>query len=252
MKILFGIKYDSSTWTWFDIIWPWIGLALAIILFGLLLTTNIFRKDILGSRWRDAQWLSWLAIPIYMIHQFEEYGIDLIGERHAFPNGLCRDLGLGNYPTCPIPHEFYLFVNIPLVWFFAIYAARISVKNPFVGLGLYSVIISNGVVHIGTFLIKQEYNPGLFTALIIFLPSFIWLCRACYRQDQFQKKEIFVLIFTGIVLHAFLISSVFAFVNHKIGRVPFDFIQIINASTIIFLPWIGVRFLKLGPKRINT
>ena len=145
MKTLFGIKYDSNTWTWFDIIWPWVGLALAIILLGLLLTTNIFRQTILGSRWRDAKWLAWLAIPIYMIHQFEEYGLDLTGENHAFPNGLCQNLRLDNYPICPIPHEFYLFVNIPLVWFFAIFAARVSSKNPFAGFGLYSVIISNGI-----------------------------------------------------------------------------------------------------------
>ena len=86
-----------------------------------------------------------------MIHEFEEYGVDFLGDKHAFPNGLCQNLRLGNYPTCSISHEFYLYVNIPLVWFFAVLAATFSFKNLFVGLGLYSVIISNGIVHILTF-----------------------------------------------------------------------------------------------------
>ena len=86
-----------------------------------------------------------------MIHEFEEYGVDFLGDKHAFPNGLCQNLRLGNYPTCSIPHEFYLYLNIPLVWFFAVLAATFSFKNLFVGLGLYGVIISNGIVHILTF-----------------------------------------------------------------------------------------------------
>ena len=230
--------------------WPWIGLAAAIIILAILLATNILRQNMQVSRWRDAVWLSWMAIPIYVIHEFEEYGIDILGEKHAFPNGLCRDLKLGNYPNCPVPHEFYLYVNIPLVWFFGLIAAIFSRRNPFVGLGLYSVIISNGMVHILTSLLKQEYNPGLFTAIVIFLPSFIWLCIACFGKSGLPRKGIPVIIITGIILHAILISSVFAFVDHKISGMVLDIIQVINASTIILLPWLGDKLMNIYNKRV--
>jgi hypothetical protein len=236
-------------WTWFDIAWPWIGLIAAVIILSLLFVTNIFRHNIQISRWRDVAWLSWLAIPIYMIHEFEEYGVDFLGTRHAFPNGLCQNLDLENYPACPIPHEFYLYVNIPLVWFFAVLAAGFSFKHSFVRLGLYSVIISNAMAHIIPFLFKQEYNPGLFTAVIFFLPSFLWICAACFGRNGFPKKGIWVLVITGIILHTILISSIFAFIDHRISSTTLDLIQAFNASTIILLPWFGDKFLRVTGKR---
>jgi hypothetical protein len=52
-----------------------------------------------------------------------------LGKKHAFPDGLCSNLGLGNYPVCPIPHEFFLYVNNTLVWFFAVLSAKFSPKK---------------------------------------------------------------------------------------------------------------------------
>ncbi|PWT78264.1 MAG: HXXEE domain-containing protein, partial [Bacteroidetes bacterium] len=152
--------FASTPWTWFDIAWPWIGLGAAIVMLFLLFATNTFRYHFQVSKFRDPVWLSWMAIPIYLIHEFEEYGFDIVGVRHAFPNGLCHYLRLANYPDCPIPHEFYLYVNIPLVWIFAVVAALLSYKNSFVGLGLYSVIITNAIAHIVQALVTREYNPG--------------------------------------------------------------------------------------------
>lgn len=239
MEKLFGFSFDKTTWTLFDVLWPWIGLGIAITLLILLVATDTFRHNFRVSRWHDAVWLSWLAIPVYMMHQFEEYGIDLLGQRHAFPDALCNKLSLGNYPACSMPHEFYLFVNISLVWFFAVLAAKSSTKNSFVGLGLYSIIITNGMVHIMAAIVKQEYNPGLFTAIVILLPSFFWLCKTCFGKDGLPKKGIPLLIGTGIIGHAVLISSILLFINQKISRPALDVTQIINASLIILLPWLG-------------
>jgi hypothetical protein len=249
MEKLFDLPFDGTTWTWFDIMWPWLGLVVAVFILILLFTSNILRHDVLVSRWRDAVWLSWLAIPIYMLHQFEEYGIDFLGKKHAFPDGLCSNLGLGNYPACPIPHGFFLYVNITLVWFFAVLSAKFSPKNPFIGLGLYSVIISNAMTHIVASVIMHDYNPGLFSATVIFLPSFFWLCKACFGEAGFRKVGIGVLVVSGIILHIILITSVLLFVKQKISSGLLDFIQIINATTIVLLPWLGDRFLKIYSKK---
>ena len=57
--------------------WPWLGLALA--LFALLV--GVVR----GGAWlRDPRRLVWIGLPLYMLHQFEEHGIDLTGHRFAF------------------------------------------------------------------------------------------------------------------------------------------------------------------------
>ena len=90
------------TWSWFDLAWPWIGFsAAAFVLIILLFGTQILRSDPSVSRWRDPVWLSWLAVPIYMIHNVEEYGIDLLGRTHYFPDALCTTLGQGAYPGMP-------------------------------------------------------------------------------------------------------------------------------------------------------
>ena len=236
---------NNAIFTWFDLSWPWIGLGLAALLLILLFSTHLLRHNPAASRWRDTVWLSWLAIPIYMIHQFEEYGVDLLGQKHAFPDALCSNLGLGNYPACPIPHEFYLYVNIPLVWLMGLFTSRYSLKNPFVGLGLYSVIISNGMAHIMIFIVRGQYNPGLFSAVLIFLPSFFWMCNACFGKGGFPTKGVGVLIATGILLHAILISSIFLFLGRKIGDGWLDGIQAVNATTIFFIPLLGDRCLRV-------
>jgi hypothetical protein len=239
----------TATWTWFDIAWPWIGLGAAIIILALLLLTNVFISNTQVSRWRDFLWLSWLALPIYMIHEFEEYGIDFLGNKHAFPDALCLNLSLGSYPKCPIPHDFYLYVNISLVWFVAVLTIMLSRKNPFVGFGLYSVIISNGIAHIVIFLLRQQYNPGLFSAVIIFLPSFFWLSQSCFGKARFPGRGIAVLVGTGIILHVILILSLFAFIDQKISGMVLNFIQVMNASTIVLLPWLGGKLLRVYQKK---
>jgi hypothetical protein len=72
-------------WNWFDLAWPWIGLGAAAILLVLLFTTEKLRGNTLGPRWRDPVWLAWLIAAVYFVHNFEEYGIDALGEAHAFP-----------------------------------------------------------------------------------------------------------------------------------------------------------------------
>lgn len=121
------------------------------------------------------------------------------------------------------------------------FSGKIQYKKFLVGLGLYSIILTNGMVHIMAAIVKQEYNPGLFTAIIILLPSFFWLCKACFGRNGFPKKYIPLLIATGVIGHAVLISSILLFIDNKISREILDFIQIINASLIILLPWLGSR-----------
>jgi hypothetical protein len=252
MAKVFGFSYDKTIWTWFDIAWPWIGLLAAMILLILLFASNLLRQNSQIKRWRDPIWLSWLAIPIYMLHEFEEYGIDFLGNRHAFPDGLCNNLGLGDYPQCPVPHEFYLYVNIPLVWVIALIAAMLSWRNSYLGLGLYSVIVSNGFVHIMTFLLMRKYNPGVFTSFVIFLPSFFWIFKCCFSKTGFPRRGITVLVITGILLHVILISSLLLFVNLQIGEKVLNFIQVFNASVIIVVPWIGDRLFRITNKRLSA
>jgi hypothetical protein len=64
------------------------------------------------SRWYDRVWLSWLALAIYLLHNVEEYGIDVFGRMTQFPTEICSVLKLPAPPDCPIPASYFLSVNI--------------------------------------------------------------------------------------------------------------------------------------------
>ena len=55
---------------WFYTVWPFIGVGAAIVMIAVLLWTDAFRANLAVSRWRDLVWLCWLAVPLYLLHQF--------------------------------------------------------------------------------------------------------------------------------------------------------------------------------------
>src|SRR4051812_39212989 len=93
-------------------VWPWAGLMLALVLFALLFFTDRLRGNRKIQRWRDFQWLAWLFLPVYMLHQFEEHGIDLLGQAYAFRASMCGIFGFMTPEGCPIPESFLTAVNV--------------------------------------------------------------------------------------------------------------------------------------------
>ncbi|MCD0505105.1 HXXEE domain-containing protein [Bordetella petrii] len=221
-------------WSWFDIAFPWIGGAAAVVLLASLFGTNWLRSGSMPSRWRDPVWLSWMAAVIYLLHNFEEYGLDFLGNSHAFPNALCANLKLPPFPDCPIPPVFFLAVNIPLFWIVGPLAALLSPRHRLVGFALFSVISINAVMHIAAvFGTGQPYNPGLLTALLLFLPYAVWVAHTFFGKDRFSYKALAFLLVLGVLLHAFLIVPVFMFTKGVISAPALVWSQIMNAGLLL-------------------
>jgi hypothetical protein len=83
---------------------------------AILLMTDTFRGNTTVSRWRDPVWLAWLAVPLYWLHQFEEYSLPVIGLDYSIQEMICQKIGFPSYPACPIPLAFYPVVNIALMF----------------------------------------------------------------------------------------------------------------------------------------
>ena len=88
---------------WFYTVWPFIGLGGAVVMVAILLMTDTFRGNTAVSRWRDLVWLAWLAVPLYWLHQLEEYSLPVIGLNYSLPDMGCENFGFEPYPACPIP-----------------------------------------------------------------------------------------------------------------------------------------------------
>ncbi|MEW5421770.1 HXXEE domain-containing protein [Amorphus sp. 3PC139-8] len=123
----------------------------------LLAVTPLFAADV-GRPFL----LVFLQLPIYMLHQLEEHA----GDR--FRRYLNETMAGGREAlTTPA----VVLINVGGVWgvdLAAIYLARFAA----LGFGLIAVYLTlvNAIVHIVSALGQRRYNPGLATAIVLFLP----------------------------------------------------------------------------------
>jgi len=234
---------------WFYAAWPFIGAGGAIVMVAILLLTDTFRDNTNVSRWRDPVWLGWLAVPLYWIHQLEEYSLPVIGLPYSLPDMVCKNFGFPPYPECPIPMPFYPLVNISLMWFGAPLAAYLGRRNAVIGLSYWGVLLTNGLLHSTGGIVQGVYNTGLWSAAFLFVPLSVWVIYACAIRGPYSGKVVGVAIAAGFLTHALLMVGYQLFKSEVIGSVGL----LVYAAVIGFMPIIlaalGSRFIRLESLR---
>jgi len=198
----------------FGHLWPWIGLGAGSLLF-VLLTTNALRSDRSVSRWRDIGWLTWAAVCAYLLHQFEEHGIDAQGKVYAFRGVLCGEIGFADANSCPIPVAFITAVNVAAVWVV-------------IGLSFFAIPATNLFAHAVPAIASQGYNPGLVTALTLFLPLSLLAFAAAITRYHLGVRAVLAALFAGTVVHALLMGSLLSYVNGRFGLDTLLLVQVAN------------------------
>jgi hypothetical protein len=215
--------------------WPWIGLGAAGVLLVLLLTTDVLRSDLSVPRWRDLVWLTWAATCAYLIHQFEEHGIDLEGQAYAFRASLCARLGFRE-GTCPLPPALITAVNIPVVWCAGPISALLGRRWPVIALSYFSVPFVNAFAHLAAAVAQRSYNPGLLTAVVLFLPLSLWaFAVALQRFPALGVRAVLATVVGGVALHAVLFGSIVAYLRGWVGFDLLILIQIVNPALPAFI-----------------
>lgn len=139
---------------WLNRHWVAAALCMAILLVLLI--------PILAQQWPPAWLFIFAMLPAYMFHQVEEHTGDrfrVFVNQHVFH---------GVEALTPLA---VLWINLPGVWgvgLFSIYAA--SSLSIGWGLSVVYLVLVNAVAHIMAAILWREYNPGLWTALILFVP----------------------------------------------------------------------------------
>lgn len=218
----------------FSHLWPWIGLGLAAMLL-LGLTFGEMRGDRAVPRTRDMVWLAWAATAAYLLHQFEEHGIDARGAPYAFHGALCTRFGFAGAAACPIPESFITAVNIPVVWLAGPIAALLGRRWPAIALSYFSVPAINAFAHIAPALATGDYNPGLLTAVLLFLPLSLWALWIALRRPDLGWRMVAATIAGGIAIHAVLMLSLRAYVTGALSENALAAIQIVNPAIPILL-----------------
>ncbi|MEM9393031.1 MAG: HXXEE domain-containing protein [Pseudomonadota bacterium] len=107
-----------------------------------------------------------LSLPIYMLHQYEEHDNDRFAQ---FLNGM-----MGADKRGLSARDVWV-VNVIFVWFFLLIVFYLSLANVQWGVLAAYLLAINGVVHVVWALKFRSYNPGLWTAIVLFLPGALWI-----------------------------------------------------------------------------
>ena len=129
------------------------------VLAGILL---LVLSPLLVAGWSTPLAATFLLLPAYMVHQYEEHDHDRF---RLFFN---ETIGKGFDVLSPLA---VFITNVPGVWgviALSLYGA-VSFSLGWALVAVYLVLV-NAVVHIVHGMIFRRYNPGLFTALVVFLP----------------------------------------------------------------------------------
>lgn len=147
---------DPLGWLVGDWQWPYAGTLVGCFLLALL--------PIVWSEGGLAAMLIYAQLPAYLLHQLEEHHDDRF---RRYANRLLGDGEVGRGTI--------FAVNLIAVWLLillAFYLARYV--NPAWGLVAVYLTGVNALTHIAVALRRREYNPGLATALLLFVPLSIW------------------------------------------------------------------------------
>lgn len=210
----------------------------------LLAFTDRLRSDRAVPRRQDLAWLTWAAVAAYLLHQFEEHGIDALGRAYGFRAGMCGVLGFPDAATCPIPEAFITAVNVPLVWFAGPIAAMLAARRPLIALGFFSVPLVNAPAHLLPLLAGQGYNSGLLTAIVVFLPLSLWALAVAVRRYGVGRRGVVLTVACGLLLHAVLFGSARAFVAGLIGADTLIAIQVANAALPLAFMALAGRIIR--------
>ncbi|KAF2768241.1 hypothetical protein EJ03DRAFT_122782 [Teratosphaeria nubilosa] len=217
--------------------WPWVsgtvGLALLVSLLFSEWTTARGRTSDLRSfnawclRLHDPRFWCYILGPMFMVDQFEEWGYDFKGRPYCFHKFLCARLGyqgdLTNCPGTPLP---VFAVNAFTMWT-AAWTLR-SMDPAGAGANYYGMVVINSIGHLLPAVRDNEYNGGVVTTLIGFLPAAYFYYTAMLAQKRITTLGIVRSLVMGVVGHLLVLLPYMVIEREYIGEVPAAGVQILN------------------------
>jgi hypothetical protein len=153
-----------------------------------------------ARHWSLALLAVFLQLPVYMLHQLEEHDNDRF---RLFVNTM---VGGGREVLTPLA---VFVINVPGVWgvitvsFYL--AAYVSI-----GYGLIAVYLTmvNAVVHLTYSVVFRAYNPGVATALLLFLPASVFGIVTLRQTGQIELYHHLLGILIAIAIHVAIVVHV--------------------------------------------
>jgi hypothetical protein len=179
----------SSMQEWLNRHWVAAALCMAVLLTVLM--------PILTPHRPSAWLLIFAMLPTYMFHQVEEHTGDrfrVFVNQHVF------------HGAEALSQLAVLWINLPGVWgigLLSIYAA--TFLHIGWGLSIVYLVLVNAVAHIVAAVLWREYNPGLWTALALFVPLGTLALLEVARGPGVERIHHVIGIAVGIGVHAAIV-----------------------------------------------
>lgn len=153
---------------------------------------------LLARGWSPPFTAIFLLLPIYMLHQYEEHD----GDR--FRLYVNRMVGHGREVLTPVA---VFVVNIGAVWILDVVVIYLA-WGVHLGLGLIAVylMLINAVVHIAAAIHSRSYNPGLVTAIVLFVPFGGYAWWRIQASGLPTTVEHIIGLAIGIAVHAIIVG----------------------------------------------
>jgi hypothetical protein len=150
--------------------------------------------------WPPALAATFLCLPAYMLHQYEEHDNDRF---RIFMNRILAD----GHDALTLPAVF--IINVPGVW--GVIALSLWLAfwvNP--GLALIAVYLPliNAAIHIAHAVMMRIYNPGLVSAIVLFLPVCGWCLFRIQRTGYGTPAMHAIGVASALAIHLIIIISV--------------------------------------------
>ena len=191
--------------------WMKLGIYVAPFLLFMFFSS---RTQEIGSILSDVKLMSALMLIAYIVHQYEEHWIDLLGNQYAF-YGYINELILSlfnaqNTSVMPLSPESIFVINTSLVWLVGVIAIWRSPKHLFPALALAGITLVNAGSHIMAGIVKQAYNPGLLTAIVIFVPLAIAFYRNVLVTTPTASLQVKISIVWAVLAHIIMAGGLLA------------------------------------------
>lgn len=106
---------------------------------------------------------------------------------------------------------------------------------PALALSYVSVPAINAFAHIGPAIAAGDYNPGLLTAVLMFLPLSLRTLWIALRRPDLGWRMVAVTIVGGLIVHAVLMLTLRAFLMGSLDANALVAIQTVNPAIPILL-----------------
>jgi hypothetical protein len=222
--------------------WPYFGLIFGVI--GLIVLSF---KSLNGKKGNWKELIFWWPLPIYMIHQFEEHGIDIFGNHYPFREYFCAVLGSPDLQACTLTPLFFFAVNVGTVWIAGLLSGFLGKRWPLLGVVMIAALFVNGLGHLMIMIIRGVYNPGVVTGSLLFIPFALISLRILLKKKVIRVNYLPVGFGLAGVLHLVLIGSAQMSQKGLIGQTVLAIIQFPNG----FLPLLAIPITTKLKNRLN-